>query len=247
VRAIGYEPLVQTIRAALRHSTALRIDHVMGLFRLFWIPEGCTAAEGGYVRYPGTELLDIVALESARAGAEIVGEDLGTVEDEVRDRLAERCVLSYRLVWFEPGPPESFPEAALAAVSTHDLPTIAGVWTGADLADQKQAGVDPNVAGLEAHRRRLCELTGLGDDAPVDEVVLATYRRLAKAPSVIRAASLEDALAVRERPNLPGTTVERPNWSLALPLPLEEVLTDPRPRAVAAVLGGQGASETLTD
>ena len=130
---LGYEPFVQTVRAALRHTGALRIDHVMGLFRLFWIPEGCTAEEGTYVRYPGTELLDIVALESVRAGAEIVGEDLGTVEDQVRAQLAERAVLSYRVVWFEREPPESFPAQALASVSTHDLPTIAGVWTGADL------------------------------------------------------------------------------------------------------------------
>ena len=104
------------------------------------------------VRYPGTDLLDIVALESARAGAEIVGEDLGTVEDEVRAQLAERAVLSCRVVWFEPGPPESFPEQALASVSTHDLPTIPGVWTGADLADQQQAGLDPNEDGLAGHR-----------------------------------------------------------------------------------------------
>jgi 4-alpha-glucanotransferase len=242
LRAVGYEPFVQTVRAALRHAGALRIDHVMGLFRLFWIPEGRTAAEGTYVRYPGSELLDIVALESNRAGAEIVGEDLGTVEDEVRDQLADRAVLSYRVVWFEPDPPEWFPEAALAAVSTHDLPTIPGVWTGADLDEQHQAGLDPNEAGLAAHRRRLQELTGLSDDAPVADVVLATYRRLARAPSRVRLASLEDALRVEERPNVPGTTVERANWSLALPLPLDAVFDDPGVRAVAATMSDPDAA-----
>jgi 4-alpha-glucanotransferase len=236
LRALGYEPLVQTIRAALRHSGALRVDHVMGLFRLFWIPEGCTAEEGTYVRYPGTDLLDILALESARAGAEIIGEDLGTVEEGVRDLLTDRGVLSYRVVWFERGTPESFPEQALAAVSTHDLPTIPGVWSGADLDDQLQAGLEPNADGLAAHRERLRELTGLDDGARVENVVLGTYRRLARAPSRIRTASLEDALRVEERPNVPGTTVERPNWSMALPLTVEDIPNDPIVRAVAATL-----------
>jgi len=244
LRSLGYEPFVHTVRAALRHAGALRIDHVMGLFRLFWIPEGCTAEEGTYVRYPGTDLLDIVALESVRAGAEIVGEDLGTVEDHVRAQLAERAVLSCRVVWFERELPESFPAQALASVSTHDLPTIAGVWSGADLTDQQQAGVEPNEAGLAAHRRRLEELTGLGPDAPLADVVIETYRRLACAPSRIRTASLEDVLLVEERPNLPGTTVERSNWSLALPVPAEEIPDDPVVRAVAAALTAPGHAMT---
>ena len=94
----------------------------MGLFRLFWIPPGASPSEGAYVRFPASELLDILALESARAGAWIAGEDLGTVEDHVRDALADRGVLSYRLLWFEPGPPEAFPRQSLAACTTHDLP-----------------------------------------------------------------------------------------------------------------------------
>jgi 4-alpha-glucanotransferase len=237
LRAVGYEPLVQTIRAALRHTGALRIDHVMGLFRLFWIPEGCTAEEGTYVRYSGTELLDIVALESVRAGAEIVGEDLGTVEDEVRELLAVRSVMSCRVVWFEPEPPKAFPHDALASVSTHDLPTVAGVWTGADVEDQRRAGLEPNEQGNEAHRRRLRDLTGLPGDAPVESVVIETYRKLAAAPSRMRTASIDDALGVEERPNIPGTTVERPNWSLALPLALEEIVVDPQVRAVAEAVG----------
>ena len=215
----------------------------MGLFRLYWIPEGCTADEGSYVRFNGTDLLDIVALESQRAGAEIVGEDLGTVEDEVRAHMAARSVLSYRVMWFEDEPPEAYPPDALAAVSTHDLPTIAGVWTGADLEDQRDAGVVPNEHGIESHRRRLCELTGLDDGAPVSEVVTATYRRLAAAPSLVRVATLDDALGVEERPNIPGTTVERPNWSLALPVPLERVFHDPQVRLVASSLAGRADCE----
>ena len=236
LRAVGYEPLAQTIRAALRHCGALRIDHVMGLFRLFWIPDGCSPQEGAYVRFPGTELVDVVALESARAGVLVVGEDLGTVEDHVRDHLRDRGILSCRLVWFEPGPPESFPPLSLAAVTTHDLPTIAGVWTGADLDDQRRAGLEPNADGQHRHKQRLRELTGLPDGAPVDQVVQATYRRLAAAPSMVLAATLDDALGVTERPNLPGTTIERPNWSIALPRPLEDVVIDPVVGAIAAAL-----------
>ena len=130
LRASGYRPLVDTLRAAMRHAGGLRIDHVMGLFRLFWIPPGASPADGAYVRFPASELLDILALESVRARAWIVGEDLGTVEDHVRSALADRGVLSYRLLWFEPRPPESFPRQSLAVCTTHDLPTVAGLWSG---------------------------------------------------------------------------------------------------------------------
>jgi 4-alpha-glucanotransferase len=224
LRAVGYDPLVQTIRAAMEHCGALRIDHVMGLFRLFWIPEGADPGEGAYVRFPGSELLDIVALESARAGAVIIGEDLGTVEDEVRAELAARAVLSYRLVWFERELPPAFPDQALAAVTTHDLPTIAGVWRGTD----EQA-----ANGLHS---RLADLTGLEPDAPVDEVVVAAHARLAEAPSMIITATLDDALRVEERPNLPGTTIERPNWSLALPSTIDALASDPVVHSLAAAL-----------
>jgi len=224
LRAVGYEPLVQTVRAALEHCGALRIDHVMGLFRLFWIHEGGEPADGTYVRFPDNELLDIVALESQRAGAVIVGEDLGTVEDEVRQQLTERAVLSYRLVWFEDEAPKEFPTQALAAVTTHDLPTIAGVWSGTD----EQASGEL--------RDRLVQLTALPESSVVDDVVTAAHARLAEAPSMVVTATLEDALRVDERPNLPGTTTERPNWSLALPRTLEELMDDPVATEVAESL-----------
>ena len=221
LRLARFEPFVQTVRAGLRGAAGLRIDHVMGLFRLFWIPPGCGPDQGVYVRYPWQELLDIVALESVRAGAFVVGEDLGTVEPGVRAELAHRGALSYRVLWFEDDPPACWPADAVAAVTTHDLPTVAGVWTGLDSPD--------------ALRARLVARTGVDPDAPVDEVVTASYRALAAAPCSLLVASLEDVLGVRERPNHPGDS-ERPNWSLALPMPLESIATDPRPAAVAAVL-----------
>ena len=147
LRAAAYQPVIETVRAALRSAGGLRIDHVMGLFRLFWIPSGSGPTTGTYVRYPAAELLDIVALESHRARAFVVGEDLGTVEDAVRAELAERRVLSYRLLWFEREPPEAWPAQALAAVTTHDLPTVAGLWTGADVTAQRADRGDPERGG----------------------------------------------------------------------------------------------------
>ncbi|HEV8306960.1 MAG TPA: 4-alpha-glucanotransferase, partial [Methylomirabilota bacterium] len=234
--AAGYEPFVQTIRAALRHAGGLRIDHVMGLFRLFWIPKGMRPAEGAFVRYPADDLLGIVALESHRAGAMIVGEDLGTVEKGVRERLASHGILSYRVLWFEENPPSRFPELALGAVTTHDLPTVAGLWTGADLRNQRDVGLHPNEEGTRGVRARLRALTGLPDDAPTEEVIERTYRLLGQAPSAILTATLEDACAVDERPNMPGTFTEWPNWALALPMALETLERQLLPHAIAAAL-----------
>lgn len=236
LRALGYQPFVETIRAALRHAGGLRIDHVMGLFRLFWIPAGAIPAEGGYVRYPAEDLLAIVALESHRADAFVVGEDLGTVEAGVRERLADCGVLSYRVMWFEDGPTRSYPELAMAAVSTHDLPTIAGLWTGADIAEQRALGLEPNETALEAVRKRLSSAIGTVPEDPIEDVIDATHRLLAAAPSLLVTATLDDALAVSERPNVPGTTQERPNWSIALPAPLETLETTPLALRIAAAL-----------
>ena len=236
LRAAAYQPFITTLRAALRHAGGVRIDHVMGLFRLFWIPLGATPAQGAYVEYPWRDLLAILALESERAGAWVVGEDLGTVEDHVREELFRRNVLSYRLLWFEDSPPRRFPTRAMAAVTTHDLPTVAGLWTGSDLAEQDRLGLNPNVEATLAIRRRLEEWTGVDGDAPADTVVHRAHELLAEAPSAVVAATLDDALCVAERPNLPGTTDERPNWCIALPRPLDEVETDPQVTAVARVI-----------
>jgi 4-alpha-glucanotransferase len=188
------------------------------------------------VRYPAHELLDLLALESHRARAFVVGEDLGTVEDEVRAELAERRVLSYRLLWFEPGQPETWPEQSLGAVTTHDLPTVAGMWTGSDLEAQRAAGLSPNEEGDAAIRRKLRDYAGAADDAPVRDVAVGAYRALSRAPSRVLVATLDDALGVEERPNMPGTVDEWPNWSIALPKPLEDLERDEGVEAVAAAL-----------
>src|SRR4051812_10551389 len=213
----------------------LRVDHVMGLFRLWWVPAGGSAADGAYVRYPSEDLLDIVALESHRAQAIVVGEDLGVVEHGVREAMAEHGMLSYRLSYFEDDDPAQWPAGSMAAVTTHDLPTIAGLWTGSDVAEQKQYGTGTDEE-LETGRAALIEHRGAGPAAaPPADAVAAAYRRLATAPSTLLSATLDDAVAEERRPNIPGTT-DRPNWSLPLPVPTEELAAHPGVQAIAAVL-----------
>jgi 4-alpha-glucanotransferase len=242
LRQARYEPFIRIIRAALGHGGGLRVDHVMGLFRLFWIPPDAGPTEGAYVRYPWQDLLGILALESQRAQAYVVGEDLGTVEDLVREQMAEHRMLSSRLLWFEPSPPSEYPTRSLAAVTTHDLPTIAGLWSGADLEEQEELHLEPNVEGTAELRQRLAGWTGMAPDASVDQVVAAVYRLLAGAPSAVVTATLDDALCVEERPNLPGTTDQRPNWSLALPRTLEQIKDDPLVNEVAEALDSRAPS-----
>ena len=236
LRDAGYEPFVQTIRACLRHAGGLRIDHAMGLFRLFWIPSGAEPTDGAYVRGHAADLLAIVALESQRAKAVIVGEDLGTVEDEARERLSEKKILSYRLLWFEKVSPSRFPERALAAVTTHDLPTVAGLWSGHDLEAQKALGLSPNEAGTAEIRDRIKRLTHSNDATPLDEVIVRVHKALGRAKSRIVTGTLDDAMAVEERPNMPATTDEWPNWRLALPQPIETLTRSARAQRIARAL-----------
>jgi 4-alpha-glucanotransferase len=235
LRDADYEPFIQSIRATMAGAGGLRIDHVMGLFRLWWVPAGGSAAEGAYVRYPSEDLLDIVALESHRAQALVVGEDLGTVEDGVREAMAEHGVLSYRLLWFEDDAPAEWPAAAMAAITTHDLPTVAGLWTGADVEEQRELGTGTEEE-LERGRTSLLDhLPKLADDAPVEKAVEEAHRRLAEAPSLLLSATLDDAVGERRRPNMPGTT-DRPNWSLPLPVPVEDLPGHPLLQVVARTL-----------
>jgi 4-alpha-glucanotransferase len=244
MRAAFYLPLIETIRSTLRHAGGLRIDHVMGLFRLFWIPRGLGARGGTYVRYAADELLAIIAIESQRARAVIVGEDLGTVLPGTRETLAAHRLLSYRLLFFEPDSPATFPELALSSVTTHDLATIAGIWTGQSIQHMRAAGVTPNVAGLSELKDKLAALAAVSPDAPLDQVIVETHRALGRAPCRVLLATLEDALGVLEQPNMPGTTTTWPNWSLALPQTVEEIREADLPRQIAAALDRRGRAGT---
>ena len=225
LRRAHYEPFIEAIRSATTHAAGIRLDHVMGLFRLFWIPSGKGAASGAYVRYPATDLLTLLAFESRRAKAFVIGEDLGLVEPAVRNRLRRRGALSYSLLWFEGPTPDQWPKNSVAAVGTHDLPTLAGTWnlTEPDLRQHRL-------------RQRLVDVTHAPDGTPAIDVSATTYTALAGSRSRIVLASIEDALGVEERPNVPGTTTEFPNWRLALPQSLEAIETGEDPLRIARVL-----------
>ncbi len=233
LRGAGYGPWIDTLRRIFAHAGLLRIDHVMGLFRLYLIPPGHDALDGAYVYGFEAELLDLACMEAVRAGASLVGEDLGTVEPEVRAAMAERGVYGYRVGWFADDVPADWPAGTVAMLSTHDLPTVAGLWTGVDAEDRVRAGLPEVPAEDAALRERLERLAGAGglDDpssVPVNgagahEISLAAHRALAASGSDLVIASLEDAVGQVRRPNLPGTVDEHPNWRTALAVPIEDL------------------------
>jgi len=242
LRDADYEPFIQSIRATMAGAGGLRIDHVMGLFRLWWVPSDGSAADGAYVRYPADDLLDIVALESSRAQALVVGEDLGTVEDGVREAMAEHGVLSYRLLWFEDDDPAEWPAEAMAAITTHDLPTVAGLWSGKDVEEQREHGTGTDEELERGRTSLLGHLPGLADGAPVEDAVTRAHELLAQAPSTLLSATLDDALGELRRPNMPGTT-DRPNWSLPLPVLVEDLADHPLLQQVAKTLADGVAAD----
>lgn len=260
LRDAGYAPFIATLRANMRSAGALRIDHVMGLVRLYWVPSGATPADGTYVHYPLDDLAGLLALESERHRCLVIGEDLGTVPDEARAALAANDVLSYRVLLFERdaqgefNPPSAYPEAALATASTHDLPTLAGWWEGHDIALRAAHGhlganADLESAFAERIRDRGQLLAALArehllpDDTPLDPAAVPTLTAalatalqafLARTPCALFVAQPEDAFGAIEQANLPGTTTEHPNWRRKLPVPLDDFATDGRLHALAA-------------
>jgi 4-alpha-glucanotransferase len=232
----------------------------MSLFRLLWIPPGMAAVDGAYVSYPAQELLAILTLESVKRRTLIVGEDLGTVPPFIRRDLAKNAVLSYKVFYFERGeegrflPPEDYPALAVAAVTTHDLPTLAGFWEGRDLelrcehkfycqpeqaeADRAARSHDRRLLVEALHSRGLLsEEPGFSPPGPCPSPVrLGVLEYLAQSPAALLEVRLEEVFGFVEQQNLPGTTSEHPNWRLRLPLTLEEMAQSPEPARVAARL-----------
>jgi 4-alpha-glucanotransferase len=229
LRAGGYAPFRDLVRATVAHAGGIRVDHAMGLFRLFWVPEGMGPAEGTYVRYPAEDLLGILAYECARAGAVAVAEDLGTVEPGVPETLRANGILGSAVLWFEEGGAASYPEQAFASVTTHDLPTARGFWTDDAL---------PNIED-RARVRALLVAEGLvGEDATVGELVVAMHAFVARTPSLMTAVALGDAAGDPRQPNMPGTRDEYPNWRLPLPVALEDLADHAQVAAVVEAVRG---------
>ncbi|WP_137177267.1 glycogen debranching protein GlgX [Roseomonas sp. AR75] len=246
----GHAAFAGLLRANMRHAAALRIDHVLGLQRLFLVPDGAGAAEGTYLRYPFAEQLGQIALESQRAACLVVGEDLGTVADGLREQLRGADILAYRVLWFERRhggflPPAEWPAHASACVSTHDLPTLAGFWSGEDLRERAALGLlrdlDAALAERAADRSELCALLAaeglLPDDAGPDEplhdsLAAAIHALVARTPSAVMLAQLEDLAGEAVAVNLPGTDRERPNWRRRLPATTEALARTPRASAI---------------
>jgi len=259
---MGYGPLRDMLRSLLRHAGGVRIDHVLGMFRCWWIPEGAGPRGGTYVTYDAEAILGIIALEAERAGAIVVGEDLGLVPPNVRTTLKERGLLGSAVLWFErvevePGetgpltPVDEWREAALASVTTHDLPTALAWVRGEHLRSRAELGLVDDPAADEASWRKdrdelLTHLVEAGvltsADAPDEEIVLALHRYLARTPSRYVVAAPGDAIGDVRQPNVPGTVDEYPNWRLPIadaagrPVLLEELLADARVSGLAAEL-----------
>jgi 4-alpha-glucanotransferase len=263
LKETGYELFIRTLRKNMEYGGALRIDHALGMFRLFWIPRGMNAKEGAYVSYPSEDLLRIIALESVRNRTVIIAEDLGTIGENVREALRRFRMFSYRLFYFErnyPDPsfvlPGQYPDAALCSVTTHDLPTLYGYWSGRDLHVRRGLGVyddDDEWRQVVSERERdkcliLSALKSTGflpGDWPADaamvprmtpELCSAIYRYLASTPCKLVLVNLCDVIGAMDQQNLPGTNEGYPSWKRKMPVSLEEMMADSRISQLAVVL-----------
>jgi len=233
LEAVGYQPLADLVRAGFTDSGGLRADHVMGLFRLWWVPAGMPADQGTYVRYRHEAMVGLLAGEAARAGGVAIGEDLGTVEQWMRDYLAARRVLGTSMLWFErradgtPLPPRRWRRDCLATVGTHDVPPAAAFLTGEHVELRSRLGLltgslaaerERAAAAVSAWRDALAGqgLLPLGPAPAADEFTRALYGYLARTPAALIGVSLADAVGDRRPQNLPGTTDQYPNWRVPL-------------------------------
>jgi 4-alpha-glucanotransferase len=250
--ATGYAAYRDMLRAVLAHADGLRIDHVAGLWRLWWVPPGASPAQGTYVNYDAAAMLAALALETHRAGAMVIGEDLGTVEPEVTETLEAQRMLGSMVLWFArdeqvPGTPllapQRWPRQAAASISTHDLPTALGFLRGEHVRVRAALGLLRDEAAEWAQWRTqraellsLLRAEGLLPTENEAEIVLAMHALLARTPCQLLLASPYDVVGEIRQPNLPGTTDEYPDWRLPLPVTLEQLQQDPRVGRVVATL-----------
>lgn len=260
MRDDGFQAFNALLVANMQYAGALRIDHVMGLRRLFVVPDGAAAADGAYVTYPMKDLLAQVALQSQRARCVVVGEDLGTVPEGMSDALASSNILSYSVLWFERQnshirPPPEWRRLAASCVSTHDLPTLAGWWTGTDIAEKRALGLalDPDADEVRAREKAelIAQLQGEhllaeGDIdlvAPLPIAVSAAVHAFVSAtPSLLTLVQADDLAGELVAVNLPGTDKERPNWRRRLDRDVAELCKTPLAQAILGVLRDRSAS-----
>ncbi|MFN3395362.1 MAG: 4-alpha-glucanotransferase [Thermodesulfovibrionales bacterium] len=247
LRENGYEFYIQTLRKNMRYAGALRIDHALGIFRLFWIPSGKSPKDGTYVSYPYEDLLRIIALESVRNSTVVIAEDLGTIGENVRENLSRFKMLSYRLFYFERNYPElsfltpsNYPELALTSMTTHDLPTIYGYWLGRDIEERRRLGKYPDDETWlrqlnERKRDRILIIDALKREGLLshdfqipaqmtEELCLAIYRYLMKTPSRIVLISFDDMIGRIDQQNMPGVIEGYPNWRQKTDIDLEDII-----------------------
>jgi 4-alpha-glucanotransferase len=250
LRQSGYSAFIEMLRHALRHAGGVRIDHVMGLARLWVIPHGCKSSDGAYLRMPVEDLIRLVTLESYRHQAVILGEDLGTLPDGFQEQLDKAGISGLRVMWFEKtgdhfNPPSWWSKTAVAMTSTHDLPTVAGWWRGQDIAWRDKLGMaGDDFATRESERTALWqafrEARVADADMPTPEdgaaAADAACAFLGATASTLALLPIEDALASPEQPNLPGTVDEHPNWRRRLPSNVDELLDRPDVAARLAAL-----------
>jgi 4-alpha-glucanotransferase len=244
-----FEPFRLLLEAAMRHAGAIRLDHVLGLNRLYLIPFGMKPSDGAYVRYPLEALLAVVAIESVRRTCLVIGEDLGTVPENLSARLADWGIWSYLVLLFERREggvfkhPDEYRRNALVTFSTHDLPTFTGWQSGHDLRVKRGLGLDPGETDEERGRAHWLLGEALADakvSSDKQPDFLDALRFIARSPSRLLVVQIEDVLSVADQPNVPGTMTEHPNWRQKLPLDLDEIANDPRLRAIGKVLAEEG-------
>ena len=234
--SVNFEPFIRMVRSGLRLAKGLRIDHVMQLWRLFWVPPTGGAAEGAYVRYPHDALLAIIRIEAERKGAWVVGEDMGTVPEYVRPIMHDIDMLGYRAACRVPV--SMFTVNTFGATGTHDHATIAGILLGTDPKDMESVGKSVDWEAERERRAALAREAGLPlqdtyTPEQVEQAILARTASVADSNSRVVVFNLEDAAAEPKRPNMPGTITQWPNWSLALPRPADEVLDGPLAHRIA--------------
>ena len=268
LREQHYQSFIELIRANMRHAGALRVDHVMALQHLYWIPSSQPPQNGAYVRYPMEDLIGILALESERNQCMVVGEDLGTVPDGFRERMAEANILSYRVLFFEQNmktgvfrKPDTYPRLAVAVASNHDLPTVRAWWLGRDveLREELQLYPDSQEAGFQRQLRdrdrkqlrsalQAAGLVRKSAEVPAEELVRLVYAYLARSRSFATLIQLDDVSGEIDPANVPGSTTQYPNWRRKLSRSLDEILAEPLLREIIQTLiQGRGSSRGVLE